>query len=58
MCLTVPCTLCLIICGFLNDSYDDHPLLLDRTARLQRIPDNDMDLVFLGSASCVPSVTR
>ncbi len=38
---------------------EKHPLLLqNREARLKRMPASDMSLVFLGTASCIPSSTR
>ncbi len=38
---------------------EKHPLLLqNRDARLKRMPTSDVSLVFLGTASCIPSSTR
>ncbi len=38
---------------------EKHPLLLQsREASLKRMPASDMSLVFLGTASCIPSSTR
>jgi hypothetical protein len=36
----------------------EHPMLRDREARLKRMPESDMSLTFLGTASCMPGESR
>lgn len=40
------------------EKYQEHPLLKDREARIKRMPLTDMEVTFLGTASCIPGVSR